>query len=90
MALSATLIKNDVMGSMQVKVFKLTFTGVTGAEIKTGFNNVVFATYSPRTSDNWGIVYPNYSDGGTTEKFGSVYVDSVTAADVGYLMVFGN
>lgn len=89
MALSATRKEIFPVGNHICAIYDLSFASVTGAALVTGMNNVLFASYSPRTSDNHGIVYPNFSDTGTTAAPGTIYVDSVTANDYGRLMVVG-
>lgn len=90
MALTITKKAQGTFGPKTIIIYDLYFNGVTGGEIDTGLYNVSFADYSPRTSDDQGIVYPNYGDAGTTTEGGSVYVDSVTNGDYGRLMVIGN
>ena len=90
MALSVTTKDPRLtLGNAAAKVFDLTFTGVTGGKIPTGFGQVLFASYVPSTSDDHGIVYVNYSDAGTTTSFGDVYIDGVTSNDTGKLLVIG-
>lgn len=79
----------ELMGRKRVLFFDLTFTGVTGGEVKTGLANVVFAQYSPNKTDDHGVAYRNFSDAGSTAAAGSVYVDGVTSGDTGRLMVIG-
>ena len=65
-ALTATKDYGDVFGSKQMQTWSLTFTSVTGGAVSTGLNDVIFAAYSPSTSDDHGIVYLDYSDAGST------------------------
>lgn len=90
MALAIVRDQVITLGNANLHIIKCTFTGVTGGLIQTGMANVLAAWYSPRTSDDHGIVYPNFSDAGSTASAGDVYVDGVTSGDVGYLMVIGN
>lgn len=89
MALTTSKTSDVSMGNKKAIVIDLTFTSVTGGEVKTGLSQVDFASYSPATSDDHGIVYVNYSDTGSTVSGGSVYVDGVTSNDTGKLFVFG-
>lgn len=77
------------LGNVKCKIFDLTFTSVTGAKVSTSFENVLVAIYIPATSDKHGITYVNYSDAGSTQSFGDVYVDGVTSDDTGKLLVIG-
>ena len=91
MALTATKISYFNLGGKRGVIFNPDFDSVTGGEIKTGMANVEFASYSPFTSDNHGIVYSNSASASAVEDdFGSVYVDSVTSSDEGKLFVIGH
>ena len=92
MALTSTVRGKNVVvaGNVKRKYFDLTFTSVTGGEVKTGLSNVYFAVYVPSTTEDAGIVYLNSASASATEDdFGSVYIDGVTSDDTGYLMVEG-
>ena len=77
-------------GAFTFRKIGLTFTGVTGAEISTGLSNVIGAWYQPNGTDDHGIVYLNSASASTTEDdLGSVYIDSVTSDDTGFLYAYG-
>lgn len=92
MALTTTIRGPNVinLGAVKMKIFKCTFTSVTGGEVKTGFAQIMGAWYQTQTTDDHGVLYMNSASASATEDdFGSVYVDSVTSNDVGYLYVIG-
>lgn len=80
----------NIVGSLKQKFFNCTFTGVTGGEVKTGLSNVISARYTPQTTEDYGLIYPNSATASATEDdFGSCYIDGVTSGDIGILEVIG-
>lgn len=78
------------VGRMKAKIFDVTFGAAdTSGEIKTGLSNIQWANWMPRSSDDHGIMYLNFSDAGTTAAKGSVFIDSISNDDEGKLLVLG-
>jgi hypothetical protein len=89
MAFSSTQVRQDVVGTMQVKIFDCDFTGATTGAVKTGFNQIFFSVFNNRVSEAQGLVKPNTAADGSTAEIGTVNISSVTSGDAGKLMVFG-
>ena len=84
---------NQQLGAFKVKILNVTAgasdTAMAVTKALTGLTNVAFASYSPSTDDNHGIVYLNFSDAGSTASNGAVYIDSVANSNTGSLFIIG-
>jgi hypothetical protein len=88
MAFSASKVSNHVAGNIKVIFYDLNFASVTEGKVSTGLNNVLHASFENETTEAQGRVFKNNSDASTTSA-GDVFIDGVTASDLGSLVVFG-
>jgi hypothetical protein len=89
MAFSSSVVKHDVIGSMQVKIVSCNFASVTTGLVKTGFSQVFAAVFNNGTTEAQGLVKINRNAADDGAEVGSVNVSGVTSNDVGQLIVFG-
>ena len=89
MAFSSTVKKNDVVGTMNVKVFDVDFASVTTGAVKTGFNQILFSAFTNNVSEAQGLVKNNRNAADNAAEVGTINISGVTANDAGQLIVFG-
>jgi hypothetical protein len=89
MAFSSTVVKADVVGTMQVKIFDCNFASVTTGAVKTGFSTVYMAVFNNAVTEAQGLVKANRNAADNAAEQGTVNISSVTSNDTGKLIVFG-
>lgn len=89
MAFSSSVKKQDVIGTMQVKIIDCDFAAVTTGHVKTGFSQVFAAVFNNGTTEAQGLVKINRDAADTVAEIGGVNISGVTLSDVGQLIVFG-
>ena len=87
-ALTSTLTNRLVMGNVKGFVYDMTFTSATSGSVVTGLNQLIFASLTTGGSDAHET-YLNYSDGGSTRAYGTVYFNDLASGATGTLFVLG-
>lgn len=90
MAFSSAVVKSDVMGTGQVKIFSAAFTAVTVGAIKTGLSHVLFASHNNETTAGNGKMLINIASDGTTAEEGSIYFSGFTSGAAAKVFVYGH
>ena len=89
MAFSSAVVKSDVIGTGQIKIFTATFAAVTVGAFKTGLSHILFADHNNGTTAGAGKVLINIASDGTTAEEGSIYFTGFTSNDVAKVFVYG-
>jgi hypothetical protein len=89
MAFSSSQSRQDVVGSMQVKVFDCNFASVTTGAVKTGFSQIFFAGFNNGVTEAQGLVKVDRNAADDGAEIGTVNISGVTSDDTGKLIVFG-
>ena len=77
-----TLKERTLSGNTHKDYYSLDLSGgATSHCIKTGGKNVLMCKYTNQVTEGQGLVHPNYSDAGTTESAGDVFLSAFTAND---------